>query len=111
MTQLTLFFILATLVEGIVEYAGDRIPTAYKQYAAALTAIALCVAYNADLLALIGLTTPHPYVGAIMTGIVLGRGSNYLHDFTSRFAPLKVSALRAAVATLEVPITKLPDEK
>ncbi len=32
MTQLTLFFLLATLVEGIVEYAGDTVPAAIKQH-------------------------------------------------------------------------------
>ena len=63
MTQLALFFLLATLVEGIVAYAGDKVPTAIKQYVAALVAIALCVAYNADLLAVLGLTAPYPYVG------------------------------------------------
>lgn len=123
MTQLALFFTLATLVEGIVEYAGDTVPTAIKQYVAAAVAIAVCVAYHADLLALLGLATPYPYVGAVLTGLILGRGSNYLHDFTDRVAPLKLTTLRAAVATLQVPdqplrtfapppaVTKLPDEE
>src|SRR5262245_39797857 len=102
MTQLTLFFLLATLVEGIVEYAGDKVPATIKQYVAAGVAIALCVAYNADLLALLGLTSPYPYVGAIATGLILGRGSNYLHDFTDARAPLKLKDLRAAIATVDV---------
>jgi len=123
MTQLTLFFLLATLVEGIVEYAGDTVPAAIKQYVAAAVAIALCIAEGADLLAVLGLTAPYPYVGAIVTGLILGRGSNELHDFTDRNAPLKLHDLRAAVATLEVPaqplrtfgpapaVTRLPDEE
>ncbi len=61
--------------------------------------------------------------GAIVTGHILGRGSNELHDFTDARAPLKLHDLRAAVATLEVPaqplrtfgpakpITKLPNEE
>ena len=122
MTELTLIFLLSTLVEGIVEYAGDKAPAAIKQYVAAAVAIALCVAYNADLLAVLGLASPYPYVGAIATGLILGRGSNYLHDFTSVNAPLKFKDIRAAVATLEVTqplrtfghaptVTKLPDEE
>jgi len=117
MTQLTTFFLLAALVEGIVEYAGARIPAAIKQYAAAGIAIALCVAYNADLLALLGLTAPYPYVGAIATGLILGRGSNYLHDFTARFAPLKLVSLSTETVerlrTFESApaITKLPGEE
>jgi len=116
MTQLTTFFILSTLVEAVVEYASLKIPSQVKQYAAAIVAVALCMAYNADVLSLLGLTAPYPYVGAVVTGLVLGRGSNYLHDFTARFAPRNLVALSATVEPLRtfepVPeIAKLPNEK
>ena len=43
--------------------------------------------YRADLLALAGLASPTPLVGQIITGLVVGRGANYLHDLVSRWGP------------------------
>ena len=55
------------------------------RYVSALVGILLCIAYRADLLALVGLITTTPLVGYIITGIVIGRGANYLHDLVGRW--------------------------
>lgn len=55
------------------------------RYASALTGCLLCLAYRADLLALAGLGDGPPLVGYAVTGIVVGRGANYLHDLVSRW--------------------------
>jgi hypothetical protein len=111
--------ILATLVEGLVEYlvkpiflpqaergsadppqpdtSGDEedkplVPLSPAtrvlliRYVSAGVGMLLCVAYRADLLALAGLTTNMPVVGSLITGIVVGRGANYLHDLVSQWA-------------------------
>ena len=106
--------ILATLVEGLVEYlvkpiflpkdqaepcsaAGSEEDTPLVPLKPATRVLLLrlisaglgmllCVAYRADLLALAGLTTNAPLVGSIITGIVVGRGANYLHDLVSQWA-------------------------
>ena len=36
-------------------------------------------------LALFNLTSPWPWVGWVVTGILIGRGSNFIHDFASRW--------------------------
>jgi hypothetical protein len=51
------------------------------RYVAALVGIALCVLYNADLLAMLDLVSPWPWVGNIVTGLIIGRGANSVHDF------------------------------
>ena len=106
--------ILATLVESLVEYLvkpiflpkdppqpdtsseeGDKplVPLSpatrvlLLRYISAGTGMLLCLAYRADLLALAGLTTHTPVVGSLITGIVVGRGANYLHDLVSRWTP------------------------
>lgn len=76
-------FVLAVLVEGILEYLASPVPTAYKPYVAALFAVAVCLAYGVDLPAALGLP-PVQYVGSIVTGLVIGRGSNYLADIIKR---------------------------
>jgi hypothetical protein len=45
----------------------------------------LAVAYRADALALLGLVTWSPRIGYTVTGLILGRGANYLHDLVERW--------------------------
>ena len=78
----------SVIVEGIVEYAklasarfaesGMVIP------AAAALGVAVCTLYRCDLLALLGLVTPVPYVGCVLTGLLVARGSNYAYDLVGR---------------------------
>jgi hypothetical protein len=84
MEKIAALLMLAVLVEGIIEHYGSAIPSAYKPYAAALLAVVVCVLYNADLLAALGLSAGVPYVGSVLTGVIIGRGSNYLNDFVSQ---------------------------
>ena len=95
--------ILATLAESLIEYLvrplvkpwveGDPPDdTTYLhardlilRYTAALVGVVLCVVYRADLLALVGLASPWPVAGQVLTGLLIGRGSNFVHDFASRW--------------------------
>jgi hypothetical protein len=101
--DLVTIVILATLAEGLVEHLlkpiilppeestyrpiklSDYVRDILLRYASALVGIGLCLAYRADLLALAGLTSPTPFVGQILTGLVVGRGANYLHDLVNRW--------------------------
>lgn len=100
MTALALVFALAIVVEALIEYFGAPIPSLYKPYVAALIGVALCLAYGADALALLGFVAGVPFVGAVLTGLLISRGSNYLNDLVSR---LRVVTLPAApVGAVEV---------
>lgn len=92
MQTIAIVFILATLVEGLIEYLGSPLPSTLKPYAAALLGVVVCVVYNADLLAALGYSAVFPYAGAILTGFVIGRGSNYLNDIISRMGVLPAPA-------------------
>lgn len=108
MPQLTAFtgiLLLATLTEALVEYlvkpwlgladsfggaqpADPRTAAAMDlatRYTAAALGILLCLAYGADLLILAGLSCPWPWVGPVITGILAGRGANFVHDFAGRW--------------------------
>jgi hypothetical protein len=104
LTTLTGIFLLATLTEALTEYlvkpwlkladGPDPQPMDYKtqaaldlltRYAAAGLGVLLCLAYNADLLQLAGLACPWPWIGPVITGILAGRGANFVHDFASRW--------------------------
>lgn len=90
MTELAGIFLLAVFTEATVEYfvaalfdkAGATAPyRRYIPYVAAALGIALCVAYQVDILAMVvGLTPVHPAVGWVVSGLIVGRGSNFLND-------------------------------
>lgn len=80
---LAVIFVLSVLTEAIMEYLGTQIPSTIKPYIAAAAAVAICLAYNADLPAALGLPSVQ-YVGPVVTGLVIGRGSNYLNDILKR---------------------------
>jgi len=46
--------------------------------------VGLCWAYRADLLALVGLDARYSLIGYLVTGLLLGRGANFINDFADR---------------------------
>lgn len=84
MQTFALIFVLVVIVEALIEYFGGPIPSAYKPYAAAALGVLLCLAYGADLLALLGYGASVPFVGSVLTGLLISRGSNVFNDLVSR---------------------------
>lgn len=89
--------ILATLVEGTVEYFFGKYQKAkpFLMYIALLFGLLAAFAYQVDLIAYLvallgieGVTLPPAWVGYAVSGILLGRGSNYLNDLISRIRSL-----------------------
>lgn len=76
---------LATFVEGLVTYLftkeGKTQPV--LKYVALAIGVVLAIAYQIDLLAMVGLFSNIPLVSYIISGIVIGRGSNYVNDAVS----------------------------
>lgn len=73
---------LAMLVEGTVNYlAGDSEATRpYLRYITLALGIGAAVAYRVDIPAMVGLIGMWPWVNYAISGIIIGRGSNYTHD-------------------------------
>lgn len=82
-TTLVTIFILAIVVEALVEYGtlifGKVIN--WKQIAAIAVSIVLAFGAQVDLFALVGVIFVIPYLGIILTGIIFSRGANYTADF------------------------------
>jgi divalent metal cation (Fe/Co/Zn/Cd) transporter len=79
-----IILILVVIVEALIEYFGTPIPSAYKPYVAAVVGVLLCLGYGADLLAALGYPAGLPYVGTVLTGLLISRGSNVFNDLVSR---------------------------
>lgn len=87
--MLALVLLLAVLTEGILEYFMHILKVyrpepatlkAVKPLLASLIAVALCLLYGADLLEELGFVAGLPWTGEIVTGLIAGRGSNYVND-------------------------------
>jgi len=77
---------LATLVEGLIEYTmGGEGTKPFRKYIALALGVVLAIAYDIDIPELVGLGSTIPLVGNVISGIVIGRGSNYANDIISAF--------------------------
>lgn len=92
MEQFFNVILLSIVIEGIITYANEWFTNGIKwqQLASVLLGVLIAVAYKADLIALFGITTPIPYVGCALTGILLSRGSNYIFDFIKQVVDKQV---------------------
>ena len=88
---------VAVLIEGLVEYGknianmfydGDK-KTAITQIVTIVVGIALAFAFNANMFVPLGLTVNH-YIGMVLTGIVMSRGSNYVSDLIGKIGQTTV---------------------
>ena len=95
---LRVILLLAFLVETLVEYffspLFDKIPklAPFKwllMYVAMVVGIAGAFVYSFDLLSLLGqllgVSIQQTAYGLVITGMAIGRGSNYLHDILTKF--------------------------
>ena len=56
---------------------------------ALLVAVFGCVAARADLFATLGVPLTVPYAGAVLTGILVSRGANAIHDIFATIETIK----------------------
>jgi len=102
LAAVTSILVLATVAEALVEHlfapiidarGDDEIipPSAWDwraitlRYTSVLLSVLLTITYQADILLLLNLSPPWPWVGWVITGLLIGRGSNFIHDFATRW--------------------------
>ena len=73
----------AVLVEGIITYINEFFISGAASWQMILSltlGIIIAVAYKFDLPKYLNMESQIPYVGCILTGILISRGSNYVYD-------------------------------
>lgn len=74
---------VAILIEGIVTYFNEFFISGnmpWQMICSLALGIITSVSYKLDLPKHLGLKSSIPYIGSILTGILISRGSNYLFD-------------------------------
>ena len=75
--------ITAMLVEGIITYINEFFISGiapWQMILSLILGIVIAVAYKFDLPKYLKMESQIPYVGCILTGILISRGSNYVYD-------------------------------
>lgn len=85
MENLIGILLLATLIEGTIAYLFGKKeePRPWLKYVSLLLGIAASVAYKIDIPALVGLVSQWAIIGYVVSGLIIGRGANYINDIFS----------------------------
>lgn len=87
---LTGIVFLSTLIEGLLTYLfGEKdenaAPRKYLRYVSLALGVVLAFAYNVRIPQMLGIMATSPIVDYFISGIIIGRGSNYVNDLFSHF--------------------------
>lgn len=99
MGGLTLVFLLAVVVEKLVEifkeivYAIPFLPDKFMPLTLEVLSLAcgLLLAFQTNINAfdLLNVKISNPMIGVVTTGLVIGKGANFAHDFFQSFSKSK----------------------
>lgn len=94
MTQFISLTLMAIIVEGLITYLKTFFMNGKPQWqmlAGIALGVTVALVYNVDIFVLLGITSTVPYVGAVLTGILISRGSNYIFDLIKMLQGAKTS--------------------
>ena len=81
--QMFSVIVMSILIEAVITYIKTIVVDKnikWQIIVSIMLSMALCLAYGLDIPALVGIVSPIPYVGSLLTGILISRGSNYIFD-------------------------------
>lgn len=91
MNDVSKMIMVAVLVEGIITYINEFFISGIAPWQMILSltlGIVIAVAYKFDLPKYLNMESQIPYVGCILTSVLISRGSNYLYDLISKITAI-----------------------
>lgn len=79
--------VLAIIVESVWEtlkMTWQDGKVSIDRIGALVVALVVAIATNFDMLALVKVDSSIPFLGVVLTGILLSRGSNFIHDLITK---------------------------
>jgi len=84
MASILAILFLATFVEGLVQFISNEDEhQPWLRYVALAIGVVVAVAFRVDIPAMVGLAADYGVINYIVSGLILGRGSNYVNDVLS----------------------------
>ena len=83
----------AILIEAIITYSNQFLVQesfCWQMFVSLILGIMVAVAYKIDLSSYFNLKLDVPYIGCILTGILLSRSLNYIFDLIKKFTKIKI---------------------
>ena len=91
MMELLAVVVVAILIETFNTLFKNNGKLSYKKIGAIILSIAVCVCAKLDLFSILGITMVVPYVGEIVTGLVVSRGSGVVNSLIEKLMQLRSS--------------------
>lgn len=92
MEQFFGIILMAIVIEGIVTYVKEIVVDkhiSWQELTAVLLGVLVAIGYNTDLFAIFNMQSSIPYLGQILTGLLLARGSNYVFELLKKIQGYK----------------------
>lgn len=91
-------FIILILISLLAESVWETLKMIWQngklvidRVGALVVSVLIAIGTNLDILSLLGVKTFIPYLGVILTGILISRGSNFIHDLLVRVGNIKIN--------------------
>lgn len=89
-------FMQLIIVAILVEAIWENIKMVYQEgklsksmIGSLVISILICVVANVDIFPVVGVSMSIPFIGSILTGIVVSRGANFVNDLFSKLKEVK----------------------
>jgi fatty acid desaturase len=85
-TTLVLLAVVVEQVVGIIKSAFPKVRNSYSALAAMLVGITLCISTRVGVLSALNVPIAFPIVDYIISGLLISRGANLIHDLLHGFS-------------------------
>ena len=89
-------FMQLIIVAILVEAIWENIKMVYQEgklsksmIGSLVISVLICVVANVDIFPVVGVSMSIPFIGSILTGIVVSRGANFVNDLFSKLKEVK----------------------
>ncbi|MDU5110796.1 MAG: hypothetical protein E6248_10130 [Clostridium sp.] len=92
MENLFIILIVALIAESVWEtlkMTWQKGKLCLDRVGALVVSLVICIDIKLDMLTLLGINTTIPFIGIVLTAILISRGSNFLHDLLERIGQVK----------------------
>lgn len=84
--------VMAIVVESVVDIIKDVFvnkTVMWQKIVSIVLGVVVAIGFGVDLFAMFGLTSTIPYLGTVLSGLLMSRGANYINDILAKITSYK----------------------